>query len=49
MKTITIELLVDDSEVARVRERILYLLTDELGYEEDIDFIFANGLFEEDK
>jgi hypothetical protein len=40
MKTITIELLVDDSEVARVRERILYLLTDELGYEEDIDFIF---------
>lgn len=40
MRTITIELLVDDSEVARVRERILYLLTDELGYEEDVDFIF---------
>lgn len=40
MRTITIELLVNDSEVARVRERILYFLTDELGYEEDIDFIF---------
>lgn len=40
MKTITIELLVDDSEVERVRERIMYLLTDELGYEEDVDFIF---------
>jgi len=40
MKTITIELLVDESEVARVRERISYFLTDELGYEEDIDFIF---------
>ena len=43
MRTITIELLVDDSdvasEVALVRERILYLLTDELGYEEDVDFI----------
>ena len=35
-----IELLVDDSEVTRVRERILYFLTDELRYEEDIDFIF---------
>jgi len=40
MKTITIELLVEDSEVATIRERILYFLTDELGYEEDIDFIF---------
>lgn len=40
MKTITIELLVDDSEAERVGERILYLLTDELGYEEDVDFIF---------
>ena len=40
MKTIRIELLVGDSEVDTVKERILYFLTDELGYEENIDFIF---------
>ena len=40
MKTITIELLVNDLDAERVRERILYFLTDELGYEEDVDFVF---------
>ena len=40
MKTITIELLVEDSEVDRIRERVLYLLIDDLGLEEDVDFVF---------
>ena len=40
MKTITIEILVSEVDAPMVRERIAYLLNEEFGYEEDIDFIF---------
>ena len=40
MKTITVEMLVEDKVADEVKERIIKFLSEQLGYEEDFDFIF---------
>lgn len=40
MKTVTIEIIVNDEDVQIVREKVTYFLNEQFGYEEDVDFIF---------